>query len=76
MEAKIYIGGISSLKEKKSLSFKVPFLEEGKTYTIKLIKDGASEREFSFDTITLPKDQEITIDLLPAGGFVGAITIK
>jgi len=73
---KIYIGGISSLKEKRSLSFKVPFLEEGKTYTIKLIKDGASEREFSFDTITLPKDQEITIDLLPAGGFVGAITIK
>ncbi len=73
---KIYIAGISSWKEKRILSFKVPFLEEGKNYTMKLIKDGATEREFDFETMTVIKDQPIAINMLPAGGFAAVIRLN
>lgn len=70
---KIYVAGISSSSEKRTVEFKIPFLEGNKIYTIEIIMDGASKREFAFETKTVSKEQTINIEMLPAGGFAAII---
>ena len=63
------IGGINGEKNEKSISLNLDFLREGKTYSAKLITDGADGKSFATSTMTVKKGDQLPVKMLPCGGF-------
>jgi hypothetical protein len=64
-----YVSGINGRKENKKIVFTPDFLEQ-EEYKASYFLDGEEFQTFRFDTRTMKNDEEITIDMIPLGGFV------
>lgn len=64
-----YIGGINGKNEKRSFSFDLPFIPNGKI--IKIIKDGRDRAASVAQELT--SGHKLRVDILPYGGFVATI---
>ncbi len=73
-ESVFYVAGINGTMNKKSVSFKMPFLDNNTSYKVEIIKDGDHPRIFAFDAFTINGNDEFNIDMLPAGGFSAKLT--
>lgn len=67
-----YIGGINGADEPKTLAVTFGFLGD-RTHQLTLIKDGADDKSFKTETVTVKKGQTIQVECLPRGGFVGTL---
>ncbi len=67
-----YVSGINGKKENKTVSFIPDFLEPG-DYKATYYLDGEEFQTFRFDTQNILHDAEITIEMIPLGGFVMVI---
>ena len=63
------IGGINGEKKDKAVSLNLDFLSEGKSYSAKLITDGADGKSFAESTMTAKKGDQLPVKMLPCGGF-------
>jgi alpha-glucosidase len=70
-----YISGISGLNQATTLTANLGFLPSG-NYTLELIADGASQNEFRVESSDVSSSEEISVAMLPRGGFAGVIMKK
>lgn len=70
---KYYIAGVNGTMQHKSIDFDLPFLDK-KEYTLELIMDGAEPDQLAFEKITCNNNKKVSVEMLPAGGFVGIIS--
>lgn len=70
-----YVAGLNGKENGDTFRFEPGFLGDG-AYLCALIQDGASDDKFSFDHITITREQEISVDVLPYGGFAAVITAE
>lgn len=68
-----YIAGLNGKNTSDSYTFTPGFLGEG-IFVCSMIMDGATDDTFSFGKQTIGRDRELTVDVLPYGGFAGIIT--
>ncbi|MDP3431428.1 MAG: glycoside hydrolase family 97 catalytic domain-containing protein [Bacteroidota bacterium] len=66
---KWFIGGINGEQIDKEMNLSLDFLTEGKTYQVKLITDGADNKSFANNEISVKKGDKLPVKMLPAGGF-------
>jgi alpha-glucosidase len=66
---KWFMGGINGEQIEKQKSLPLDFLSEGKTYQVKLITDGADNKSFTNNEMTVKKGDVLPVKMLPAGGF-------
>jgi hypothetical protein len=66
---KWFMGGINGEQIDKEMNLSLDFLTEGKTYQVKLITDGADNKSFAKNEISVKKGDKLPIRMLPAGGF-------
>jgi hypothetical protein len=71
-----YIGGINGKDTTQVLRTAFGFLEEGKTYTLQLNKDGANSESFETETREVRKGDILMLPCLAHGGFSGILKIK
>jgi alpha-glucosidase len=64
-----YVSGINGKKENKTLSFTPDFLEPGE-YKATWYLDGEEYQTFRFEASNLKREETISIDMKPLGGFV------
>ena len=69
-----YVGGVNDATE-RTVTLKFDFLEAGKTYKVKVWKDGPdatyeneSRHQIAYDDLTVRKGDSYTVRLAPAGG--------
>lgn len=69
-----YVGGINDATE-RTVTLDFDFLDEGKSYTLKVWKDGPEatylnehRHDVAYDTLTVKKGDSYTVRLAPAGG--------
>jgi hypothetical protein len=67
-----YISGIHGKTEPQAYEFLFSFLDEG-DYQLNLVKDGESKEKLVHETIPVTKTKQMTVELLPRGGFTGVI---
>ncbi len=66
-----YVACINGEREAREISFSLPFMETAST--LKIIADGSGPAELAKEEYQLPEGQELTIPVLPFGGFVGTV---
>lgn len=66
---KYYIGGINGKKEPRTFPVALGFADFA-TYTCTVFKDGAMPDKFAIETLTATPDSVLSVNVLPAGGFV------
>lgn len=66
---KWFIGGINGEKTNKEISLNLDFLGEGKSYTAKLITDGADGKTFGSSSVTVKRGDRLPVKMLSCGGF-------
>ena len=66
-----YLGAINGTSEAKEVTFTMPEACKGQTFT--LIKDGADEDTFDYEEVTVNPDGQLTVKMLPMGGFAAKI---
>jgi hypothetical protein len=75
-----FVGGITD-ENQRSTTVNFDFLEKGKTYELRLYKDGADahwdENPLSIDITskTIKKGDSISLDMKPGGGFAMSLRI-
>jgi len=67
-----YIGGLNGQDQPQTLQLHFDFLPAG-AYDLKLIRDGATGKEFNTQTIPITKDSKIEVNCLPRGGFAATL---
>jgi alpha-glucosidase len=70
-----YMSGIHGFDDRKTVNLKMDFLSES-GYVVELISDGESPRSFNFETRSINAGDELTVEMLPKGGFAAVITRK
>lgn len=70
---KWYIAGMNGENKTKQLKVPLDFLGNGRNYHANLILDGKSENEFSQKETLLVCGEELTVVMLPNGGFVAVL---
>lgn len=70
-----YMSGISGLEDQTSANIKLDFLPQGE-YSMALISDGQTPESFHYTSKDAIPGMELTIDMLPRGGFAAVITKK
>jgi alpha-glucosidase len=70
-----YVAGISGSETARHLTITTDFLEEG-SYTADLILDGDHDQEFLNQQLEIEAANQISMDVLPYGGFAGIIIKK
>ncbi len=70
-----YMSGIQGLDEKKDIKLRLDFLPEG-TYEVKLISDGDDPDSFDFERLSVNAGEDISVEMLPRGGFAAVIDRK
>ena len=70
-----YMSGIHSLDKDKSIKLSLDFLPEG-AYEVKLISDGDDPNSFNFETLLVNTGEDISVEMLPRGGFAAVINRK
>ena len=70
---KWFIGGINGEMADKAITLSLDFLTEKKSYTIKVIADGADGKSFAFTEISVKKGDQLPVKMLPAGGFSAVV---
>jgi len=68
-----FIGGINGEQTEKAISLNLDFLTDGKSYTAKLITDGADSKTFAAKEIPVKKGEKLPVKMLSAGGFSAVI---
>jgi hypothetical protein len=64
-----YVAGISGKKVPRSFSFKLDFLDH-RVYEAQVFQDGKQSNTFSIEKSGVQKGETVTLNVLPAGGFV------
>jgi hypothetical protein len=67
-----YIGGLNGEDQPQTLQLHFDFLTSGR-YTLELIRDGATGKEFTTQTIVVRKGSTVEVNCLPRGGFVATL---
>lgn len=70
---KWFIGGINGEMAEKAITLDLDFLTEGKSYTAKMITDGADGKSFLANEISVKKGDRLPVKMLPAGGFSAVV---
>lgn len=70
-----YVAGLNGKDTADTFTFAPVFLGEG-TYQCEMILDGATDDAFSFDNLEVTSNKELTIEVLPYGGFACVITAE
>src|SRR5665647_3352834 len=70
---KWFIGGINGEMAEKAITLDFDFLTEGKSYTAKMITDGADGKSFLANEISVKKGDRLPVKMLPAGGFSAVV---
>lgn len=70
---KWFIGGINGEMAEKAITLDLDFLTEGKSYTAKMITDGADGKSFTANKISVKKGDRLPVKMLPAGGFSAVV---
>lgn len=72
-----YLAGINSKNEKRTMSIRCDFLNEG-TYVIKKLTDNtlSTESKVNHSENIITQHSSLSIDLLPYGGFVAKVCLK
>jgi len=68
-----YVAGINSLRTNKEVIFRLPYIISGE-YRLNIIADGARDNEFANYSGIFKSGEEITIKMLPSGGFVARLS--
>jgi len=68
-----YLGGLNGEDQPQNLRLSFDFLPPG-AYELALIRDGATAKEFSTQTIIVKRGTKAEVNCLPRGGFVGTLT--
>jgi hypothetical protein len=71
-----YIGGINGKDTAQVLGGNLSFLEEGRSYTLHLNKDGADPQSFETEVREVRKGDVLKISCLARGGFSGLLKRK
>jgi hypothetical protein len=71
-----YIGGIDGKDTAQVLQVNFNFLEEGRSYTLQLNKDGADPKSFETEVREVRKGDVLKISCLARGGFSGLLKRK
>jgi hypothetical protein len=71
-----YIGGINGKDTTQILQINFSFLEEGRSYTLQLNKDGADPKSFETEVREVRKGDVLRIPCLSRGGFSGLLKRK
>lgn len=66
---KWFMGGINGEQVEKEMNPSLDFLTEGKTYQVKIITDGADNKSFAGNELSVKKGDKLPVKMLPAGGF-------
>ena len=66
---KWFMGGINGEQVEKEMNLSLDFLTEGKTYQVKIITDGADNKSFAGNELSVTKGDKLPVKMLPAGGF-------
>lgn len=72
---KWYIGGLNGKDNSQTLQVKLNFMGKG-IFRLKIIKDGMDDKSFSTELIKVKNGDDITIECLPRGGFVGVLELQ
>ena len=67
-----YFGGLNGKEEAQTLEINFDFLGKG-NFNLQLIKDGKDDKSFACETVKVKKGDNLKIDCLPRGGFVGVM---
>ena len=67
-----YVAGINGEMREKTFRFTLPFLPDGQ-YTLTIITDDAQPRKWQQYSIKIDNRSEVSIPVLPAGGFTATI---
>lgn len=70
-----YIAGLNGSNENRSFTIETGFLPEG-NYSLRLIEDGTTSREFKFADREIKGGDELSISSLSYGGFAGIFTAE
>jgi len=70
--AQWYLGGLNGTDEVQTLKINFKFLRKG-NFSLKLIEDGKDEKSFTTKTLIVKREDVITVECIPRGGFVGVL---
>jgi len=68
-----YLGGLNGEDQPQDLKLNFDFLGAG-VYTLELMADGAGDKEFSTQKVTITKGSTLDVNCLPRGGFAAKLT--